>query len=130
MDKMLNSQETLNIYNRTILSLTGLEPSSHGKSTKLNQQNFVSVNDWFPEGETLENNNCDDVSNCSRAKAYLIAYIALSGNEIPASGIPTSDGKYLHLDKAKIASFLNFGILSLDNRVFTLTDEGRNYLLG
>ena len=117
--QMLSKIDTEEIYIRTITILDKKKPSSHCEAKDKKKDNS-----WLFEPI----NDADKIN--SRAIAYLITYIALSGEKIPIDGIPTNDGYCLHLDRAKIKSYLKYKLLEIKGDYLCLTDNGRKLLVG
>lgn len=122
---MLSSQQAEQILENLCSLIDGKIPSTKGIATEQRSLEALQI-DWW-----LNPNRVDNPFNTpTRPTSYLRAYLAISGDRIPARGIPLKNNKLMNLDKGIIKSLLLFNIIFLENGFFRLTEEGRNYLNG
>lgn len=131
---MLTSEKALQLYDAMCLCIDGGRPSSHRKAydhpntefdTSRTECWLVTKNE--PRTIRMDNPLKEDAT---RKNAYLRFYVAMCGEHIPAAGIPTTDGKFIHLDVGVMKSLLLYGLIMLEDSTFHLTKRGRDYLMG
>ena len=119
---MLSAEQAVAILQNLCRVLGEGPPSSPGINQALRPA-AAATETWWLDGDRR-----DDPYANPRTQAYLRAYLAIAGDELPARGIPLSDRRYMWLDKGIMKSLLLFNLIASQSGTFRLTDAGREYL--
>lgn len=116
----MTSREAASVLEAYCLQEHGKPPSST-LTGKKNPRPEACDEDWWSEHRGFH-----DDPRSPRNRAYLAAYRHLTrADEIPAGGVPLTDGTFMWLDRAVMKTMVHYKIVRFDACTFVLTDDGK-----